>query len=592
MTKDSSDDVTISSVPKDYATPFQSYLKDIRDYGILTRSEEKELARKAKNGCEKSKESLVHHNLKLVISVARRYEALARIAAPSLSLEDLISEGNIGLWKALERFDPERGFKISTYAVWWIEEEIRNAIQSKGRTIRIPSHIIEKLNRLRKISDSFFLENQESPLPGAIAPNTSDEYKTELKKTLLDAGFDSSFLDNLDNLKNLLNLASLDAPSTNSSEESNASLSDFIADEQAIDPFELAHQNSEKEDLLELISTLKPKERQVIQLRFSVYEGEEGPKRGLTLEETGHRMGITRERVRQIQVRALKKLRARISAKNNPLMAYPPKEEAETETPQRKKSRIPTDPTNPSQTMFIPRGSYRKKSKRGRKPLQIYNKIINQEISSRLPLELLGITLSINEEVFPSNEVSYSILKALKERLLNNRMPPKRKQTPYPWFGLNPGCGMGTLAIGASLLTKTKIIATDSSPDAIKLCNRNKRCDHLARKNIETRKGKNLSPLPPKEFPYDFILCFPPEEEPLTNNPHPEFFETEDIKEPTGLRDNLLQHLPTLLTVEGFLLIAIPEKIRSAILNEWKENYHIEEAPCTHPDFAILCFQH
>ena len=258
--------------------PVKTYLKEIGRVPLLTAQQEADLARAAQAGDEEARRRLSEANLRLVVSVAKRY------AGRGLPFLDLIQEGNLGLMKAAEKFEPDRGFKFSTYATWWIRQSITRAIADQGRTIRIPVHLVESINRVKKTAGELLRKNGREP--------TAEELAVRLDMEP-------------DRIRELLQLAqdpiSLETPV---GEEEDAHLEDFIQDEEAGIPADEAGRQLLRRELLGVLKSLTPREERVITLRFGLEDG-----RARTLEELGREFNVTRERVRQIEAKALRKLR-------------------------------------------------------------------------------------------------------------------------------------------------------------------------------------------------------------------------------------------------------------------------------------------
>ena len=258
--------------------PVKTYLKEIGRVPLLTADEEMTLAKAARAGDADARRQLSEANLRLVVSVAKRY------AGRGLPFLDLIQEGNLGLMKATEKFEPERGFKFSTYATWWIRQSITRAIADQGRTIRIPVHLVESINRVKKATGDLLHKNGREPTVEEIAA------ALELEP---------------DKVRELLQLSqepiSLETPV---GEEEDAHLEDFIQDEDAGVPVDEAGRQLLRRELLHVLKSLTPREERVITLRFGLEDG-----RARTLEELGKEFNVTRERVRQIEAKALRKLR-------------------------------------------------------------------------------------------------------------------------------------------------------------------------------------------------------------------------------------------------------------------------------------------
>ncbi len=266
----------VSSVALD--DPVRMYLKEIGRVNLLTAKQEVELAKEMEAGSEEARHHLTEANLRLVVSVAKKY--LNR----GLSFLDLIQEGNLGLMRAVEKFDYKRGFKFSTYATWWIRQAITRAIADQARTIRIPVHMVDTLNQLARVSRALLEQLGREPNEEELAYGmgiTVDKVQ-ELKKISQQP-------------------VSLESPI---GEEEDSHLGDFVEDKQAIAPLEAASEAMFRNEVEDILATLRPRERRVVQLRFGLVDDE--PR---TLEEVGRRMGLTRERIRQIEATALRKLR-------------------------------------------------------------------------------------------------------------------------------------------------------------------------------------------------------------------------------------------------------------------------------------------
>ena len=258
--------------------PVKVYLKEIGRVPLLTPDEEVDLAVRISNGDEAAKKRLSEANLRLVVSIAKRY--LGR----GMQFLDLIQEGNLGLIKAVEKFDYTKGFKFSTYATWWIRQAITRAIADQARTIRIPVHMVETINKVKKVSSQLLHANGREP--------SAEEVAEELDMPV-------------DKVREIMRVAqepvSLETPI---GEEEDSHLGDFIPDEDASEPAEAASFTLLKEQLVDVLSTLTPREEKVLKLRFGIEDG-----RTRTLEEVGKEFNVTRERIRQIEAKALRKLR-------------------------------------------------------------------------------------------------------------------------------------------------------------------------------------------------------------------------------------------------------------------------------------------
>ncbi len=258
--------------------PVRMYLKEIGKVQLLTTDEEIDLARRMAEGDVKAKQRLAEANLRLVVSIAKRY------VGRGMLFLDLIQEGNLGLIKAVEKFDFTKGFKFSTYATWWIRQAITRAIADQARTIRIPVHMVETINKVIRISRQLLQELGHDPLPEDIAKemNMPVEKVREIMKIAQEP-------------------VSLETPI---GEEEDSHLGDFIEDQDAPAPAEAASFTLLKEQLVEVLGTLTPREEKVLKLRFGLQDG-----RARTLEEVGKEFKVTRERIRQIEAKALRKLR-------------------------------------------------------------------------------------------------------------------------------------------------------------------------------------------------------------------------------------------------------------------------------------------
>ena len=283
ITEDSVDDFedTLSAEGVAIDDPVKVYLKEIGRVPLLTPDEEIQLALDIKDGGPKgdrAKQRLSEANLRLVVSIAKRY------VGRGMQFLDLIQEVNLGLIKAVEKFDHTKGFKFSTYATWWIRQAITRAIADQARTIRIPVHMVETINKVKKVSSQLLHENGHEP--------TADEIAERLDMPV-------------DKVREIMRVAqepvSLETPI---GEEEDSHLGDFIPDDEAPVPAEAASQTLLKEQLAEVLKTLTPREEKVLRLRFGLEDG-----RPRTLEEVGKEFNVTRERIRQIEAKALRKLR-------------------------------------------------------------------------------------------------------------------------------------------------------------------------------------------------------------------------------------------------------------------------------------------
>ncbi len=258
--------------------PVRMYLKEIGKIPLLTPEEETELAMRMADGDDEAKRRMAEANLRLVVSIAKRY------VGRGLLFLDLIQEGNLGLIKAVEKFDYTKGYKFSTYATWWIRQAITRAIADQARTIRIPVHMVETINKVIRVSRQLLQELGHEPTPEEIA--------AEMQMPV-------------DKVRDILKIAqepvSLETPI---GEEEDSHLGDFIPDEEASEPSEAASFSLLREQLMDVLDTLTPREKKVLELRFGLADG-----RTRTLEEVGKEFNVTRERIRQIEAKALRKLR-------------------------------------------------------------------------------------------------------------------------------------------------------------------------------------------------------------------------------------------------------------------------------------------
>ena len=279
VTEPNPEDIDLS-VPEGISIddPVRMYLKEIGKVPLLTADEEIEIAKRMEAGDIEARQKLAEANLRLVVSIAKRY------VGRGMLFLDLIQEGNLGLIKAVEKFDFRRGYKFSTYATWWIRQAITRAIADQARTIRIPVHMVETINKLIRMSRQLLQEHGREPLPEEIADAMGI---TE------------------DKVREIIKIAqepvSLETPI---GEEEDSHLGDFIPDDEAPAPAEAAAYTLLREQLMSVLDTLTPREEKVLRLRFGLDDG-----RSRTLEEVGKEFNVTRERIRQIEAKALRKLR-------------------------------------------------------------------------------------------------------------------------------------------------------------------------------------------------------------------------------------------------------------------------------------------
>ena len=259
--------------------PVKMYLKDIGTVQLLTSEQEIELAKRIMQGDDRAKAELCERNLKLVVSIAKKY-----VNRSSMQFLDLIQEGNLGLLKAVEKFDFTKGFRFSTYATWWIRQSITRAIADQARTIRIPVHMVETIHKLSRVSKQLMQELGRDPSNAEIAERMgiTEQRVSEIQKIAQDP-------------------VSLESPV---GEEDESKISDFVEDETMTSPDDNTAQDILKAQLLAVIETLTPREQKVIRLRYGLDDNH-----ARTLEEVGKEFNVTRERIRQIEAKALRKLR-------------------------------------------------------------------------------------------------------------------------------------------------------------------------------------------------------------------------------------------------------------------------------------------
>ncbi len=273
--------ITVDNVDSFADDSVRLYLREIGKIPLLSPEEEAKLAQRVIKGDKKAKDKMVEANMRLVVSIAKRY------SGRGLDFLDLIQEGNTGLLRAVEKFDPEKGFKFSTYATWWIRQAITRAIADQARTIRIPVHMVETINKVLRASRKLTQELNREPTTEEIAKDMDMEvekveYVMRIKQ----------------------DIASLDASVGRDGEDEDSVLGDFVEDEERISPEDSAANQLLKEQIASILSTLSEREQKIIKLRFGIGGG-----RPHTLEEVGAEFSVTRERIRQIEAKALSKLR-------------------------------------------------------------------------------------------------------------------------------------------------------------------------------------------------------------------------------------------------------------------------------------------
>lgn len=257
------------------------YLREIGDIPLLSQEEELELAQRAVKGDKKAKDKLAESNMRLVVSIAKKY------SGRGLDFLDLIQEGNTGLLRAVEKFDPEKGFKFSTYATWWIRQAITRAIADQARTIRIPVHMVETINKVMRTKRRLTQELNREPSDAEVAEAM---------------GMDAEKIEYVMRIRQ--DIASLDASVGRDGDDDESVLGDFIEDSERDSPEEATANQILKEQIAEILTTLSEREQKIIRLRFGIGGG-----RPHTLEEVGNEFSVTRERIRQIEAKALAKLR-------------------------------------------------------------------------------------------------------------------------------------------------------------------------------------------------------------------------------------------------------------------------------------------
>lgn len=277
-TEDNRTDIEYSDAYKKFDDSIQMYLKEIGKVPLLTPDEEKEVATKVAEGSEEAAKKLVEANLRLVVSIAKKY------VGRGLTFLDLIEEGNLGLIKAVEKFDVTKGYKFSTYATWWIRQSVTRAIADQARTIRVPVHMVETINKLIRVKNKLVQDLGREPTVSELSEKM--ELDEEKVRQIMVYSVEP---------------VSLEVPI---GEDEDSTLGEFVADEEELLPEDHAMNNNLRDKLLEMISSFSDRERDVIMLRFGFYDGK--PR---TLEEVGQKYGVTRERIRQIESKVLRKLK-------------------------------------------------------------------------------------------------------------------------------------------------------------------------------------------------------------------------------------------------------------------------------------------
>jgi RNA polymerase primary sigma factor len=304
-------------VADDSETSIKIYLQEISGTPLLTVQEEIELAARIKKGDQKARAWMIKANLRLVVKIAHDYSNLG------LPLLDLISEGNIGLIKAVERFNPGKGGKLSTYGAWWIKQSIKRALANQSKTIRLPVHLVDKISKMRRVSLQMSKELGREP--------TDEEFAEEI-------GISSAKLSQLKTVS--IRPASLDAPI---GDDDSTEFGEIVGDEDAQTPFELFRDKNMRDELSELLAVLDDREREIIFKRYGLDGGK--PK---TLEEVGKKFGVTRERIRQLQNIALAKLRRAFAKREKPIVRRDPIQFLKPVSADPTRTRLPSPAATPA----------------------------------------------------------------------------------------------------------------------------------------------------------------------------------------------------------------------------------------------------
>ena len=281
LLEDPSEQLDVKNIPEDSSyDSVQMYLREIGQYPLINAADERDLAQRIEKGDEEAKNLLVRANLRLVVSIAKKYVG----RSPDLTLLDLIQEGNIGLFKAVEKFDWSRGFKFSTYATWWIRQAVTRSLADQSRTIRIPVHMVETIAKYKQVMKRLAQDLGRDPLPEEIAS---------------EMGIDVEKVHQIKNINQ--DTVSLEKPI---GDEEDSVLADFIADDKILSPDQETSRNILREQVQEILGDLSPKERKILEMRHGLEDGIMH-----TLEEVGKEFGVTRERIRQIEAKAHEKIR-------------------------------------------------------------------------------------------------------------------------------------------------------------------------------------------------------------------------------------------------------------------------------------------